>query len=194
MKGKKPWLLILGICLILASLCLMVSFELRMHMGTQNSQEVLSQITALLPERTQGMAGLYPNATMPVLEIDGADYVAVLEIPAFGLTLPVADQWDSNRLHSAPARFSGSAYDRTLVIGGADYSGQFSFCDKIDNGAVITVTDMTGAQFTYTVSRVDRASHAEAQWLAPADCDMTLFCRSAYSWEYIAVRCVSNPK
>ena len=192
MKQKKPLLLILGICLILASLCLMLIFQIRVHTGTQKRQKDLSQITNLLPERTQGVPGIYPNTPMPVLEIAGVDYVAILEIPAFGVTLPVANQWDSKNLHSAPTRFSGSAYDHTLVIGGADYPGQFSFCDKIDSGAVITITDMTGAQFTYTVSRVDRAKHAETQWLMSADCDMTLFCRGAYSWEYIAVRCVAN--
>ena len=194
MKRKRPLLIVLGICLILVSLCLMLIFGIRMHTGTQKSKKVLSQITALLPERTQGLPGIYPYSTMPVLEIDGVDYVVMLEIPAFGVILPVADQWDSKNLHSAPTRFSGSAYDHTLVIGGADYPGQFSFCDKIDNGAVITVTDMTGARFTYTVFRVDRAKHAESQWLLSADYDLTLFCRDAYSLEYIAVRCVSNLK
>ena len=115
----------------------------------------------------------------------------MLEVPAFGLALPVADQWDSKNLHFPPGRFSGSAYDNTLVIGGADSQGQFSFCDKIDNGAVITVTDMTGVRFTYTVFRVDRAKHAESQWLVADDYDLTLFCRDAYSMEYIAVRCIS---
>ncbi len=188
-KHKFPLLLVLGISLILISVSLLFAFHIYMYHGTQHSQRIVLQMNAILPERTVGVPGIYTDSRMPVLSINDVDYVAMLDIPAFGVTLPVADQWDSKNLYCAPGRFSGSAYDQTLVIGGADSPGQFSFCDQIDNGAVITVTDMTGAQFSYTVSRVDRAKHAEPQWLMSADYGLTLFCRDAYSMEYIAVRC-----
>ena len=184
--------LLLGIGLLLGSLGILVFLGIRIHTGNQNSREVVSQIISLLPERTQGETR--PDSQMPVLALAEADYAALLEIPAFGVTLPVADKWDSRNLYSAPRRFCGSAYDSTLVIGGADSPGQFSFCDKIDSGALVFVTDMTGSRFSYTVARVDRAKHAEAQWLQSSDWDLTLFCRDMYSMEYIAVRCVLSHK
>ena len=58
----------------------------------------------------------------PVLEINGADYAALLEIPSQGVTLPISNQWNSMRLTHSPSRFSGSAYDNSLVIGGIDHS------------------------------------------------------------------------
>lgn len=194
MKGKKNLLLLIGIGLILASFCFLMFLGIRNHIGTKKSQKHLSQIMALLPETTPGAGEAYPDAGMPVLAIDGTDYVAILEVPAYGVTLPVADCWDRGTLYCTPGRFSGSAYDGTLVIGGADAPGQLSFCDRIENGAVITVTDMTGARFSYTVFRVDRADHAQAQWLMRDDCDLTLFCRDVYSSRYIAVRCVASAK
>ena len=189
-KRKFPLLLVLGICLILASVSLVLDFQIRMHMGVQHSQKILSIMEQLLPERSPGVPGIYLTSGMPVLEIENVDYVAMLEVPSFGIALPVADQWDSNKLFQSPSRFFGSAYDNSLIIGGVDDPRQFGFCDKIEHGAQITVTDMTGAQFTYTVSSVDRAKHADAQWLMDADCDLTLFCHDIYSMEYIAVRCV----
>lgn len=126
---------------------------------------------------------------MPVLGINDVDYVALIEIPSLHLSLPVADAWNSQKLYNSPVRFYGSCYDHSLVIGGADNSHHFSFCDKIDIGTVITVTDMTGTQFFYTVSRVDRSKKAESNWLIRRDYDLTLFCRDALSMEYIAVRC-----
>ena len=146
-------------------------------------------MSELLSERTVGVPGIYSNPNMPVLEINDADYVALIEIPSLNLALPVADAWNSRKLYSSPARFFGSCYDHSLVIGGADNSHQFSFCDKIDNGTVITITDMTGTQFSYTVSRVDRSKSAESNWLISSDYDLTLFCRDTYSMEYVAVRC-----
>lgn len=189
-KRRLSLVFFLGAGLILCGLCLALVFGLRVSAGSRHSPMVVSSIEQVLPEKTQGIPELYPNSGMPVLEIDGTDYVALLEIPAFGLTLPVADQWDRLKLSQSPARFWGSAYDHTLVIGGTDSAQQFGFCDKIEHGTLVILTDMTGAQFAYTVTDIDRAKHAETHWLTDADCDLTLFCHDLYAMEYLAVRCV----
>lgn len=188
-KRKIPLLPALGVGLILISLSLLIILQVRTHMGAQQSRRIVSKMEALLPERTPGIPGTAPDSGMPVLEMEGEDYAALLEVPAFGIVLPVADQWDGSNLLASPARFFGSVYDNTLIIGGTDDPQQFGFCDEIEHGAQITVTDMTGARFAYTVCGIARADHAEASWLMDKECDLTLFCRSASSLEYIAVRC-----
>lgn len=189
-KRKFPLLLVLGACLVLLSLSWMLITQLRMYTGARQAAQILAEINSILPEKTVS-TGLQADAgAMPALQIGGTDYVALLEIPSWGITLPVADRWDSGKLYRCPARFTGSAADSTLIIGGADDPRQFGFCDRIGQGTVITLTDMTGQQYTYTVADVDRAKHAQAQWLTGAPCDLTLFCHDIYSMEYIAVRCV----
>ena len=188
-KGKLSPLLVAGLILILCGLCLALFFGIRTYVGTQSRQKALERMDELLPEKTQGVPGMYPDSTMPALEIAGTDYVAVLEVPTFDVRLPVAAQWDSGKLYRGPARFSGSAYDSTLVIGGADQAQQLGFCDKIEHGTPITVTDMIGATFTYYVTHVDRAKHAESPWLMQDEYHLTLFCHDVNSMEYIAVRC-----
>ena len=191
MKKRKISLpLVLGGCLILCSLCLVLAGQLRAHVGAGKSREVVAQLESLLPERTAGVPGTYPYADMPVLELGGADYVALLEVPAFGVTLPVTDSWEGRSLSRAPARFWGSAYDNTLVVGGSDDARQFGFCTGIGHGATVRLTDMTGAQFNYTVCGIDRAKHAQSEWLMDEDCDLTLFCHDVLAMEYVAVRCV----
>lgn len=181
--------LILGAGLILCSLGLMLFFRLQMQLGVKNAQQTFEILAQMLPDRTTGIPGGYAEAAMPALQIGSTDYVALLEIPSAGIALPVANTWDSNKLAFSPARFSGSAYDHTLVIGGADDPGQFGFCDQIDLGVHVTVTDMTGSTFSYTVSQVDRSDSAEVQWLTDSQHHLTLFCRDLYSMEYVAVRC-----
>ena len=188
-KRNMPPVMILGVCLVLISLCLFLGFQIRQEVGVRQCRRILSDIEAVLPDETAGVPGLQTNPGMPMLEMEGTDYVAILDIPSFGLTLPVADLWDSNRLFRSPARFYGSAYDNTLILGGADDPRQFGFCDKIQPDAQVTVTDMTGARFTYTVSRVERAKHAETAWLMDTGGALTLFCHDSYTMEYIAVRC-----
>jgi len=187
-KRKVPIALIVGIALVFVGFSYMLGLAVRVHIGSNRSRATVTSIEDILPDKSSGVPGTYPYVGMPVLEINGIDYVAMLEIPAHGVTLPVADTW-TDKLYDSPARFCGSSYDNSLVIGGGDYSHQFSFCDKIDNGTIVTVTDMTGAQFTYSVARVDRSKDASGSWLANEDYDLTLFCRDVYSMEYIAVRC-----
>lgn len=190
MKKRKPsFLLILGVALISISIIMILVVQIAMDMGAKHSREIASQIGEMLPERTVGMPGTYPAADMPALEIDGRDYVALIEIPSLGVKLPVADGWNSYKLFLSPTRFLGSAYDSTLIIGGVDDDRQFGFCDEVAYGTVIVVTDMTGTEFTYEVTGIGRADHAEPLWLADEDTDLTLFCRSRSSMEYIAVRC-----
>ena len=188
-KRKIPVLLILGVSLIALSVALLVGMQIRAQIGAQRAQQIVADLQERLPEESAGIPGTYSNPNMPVLAMGELDYVAILEIPAWGLQMPVADQWTGKTLFDTPARFYGSAYNHSLVIGGGDYPHQFEFCDKIDLGTTVTVTDMTGARFTYTVTRVDRSKHAESQWLTDGDYDLTLFCRDRYAMTYIAVRC-----
>lgn len=188
-KRKISILAIIGIALIVCSLCLVATLHICMVQGSRQSQKAAEQISALLPEKTPGIAAGHSDAQMPVMEIDGKDYVGLMEVPAFGICTAIADGWEGKRLVPAVGRFWGSAYDGTLVVGGPDVPGQFAFCDTVELGTQITVTDMTGTQFSYTVCRVDRAKSADAQWLTNSDFDLTLFCRSTYTMEYIAVRC-----
>ena len=80
-----------------------------------------------------------------------------------------------------------------LVLGGFDQSRQFGFCGQLDPGVKLTLTDMTGAVFSYTVTRVDRSQSADAAWLQDPDSDLTLFCRSLLSGTYLAVHCTLPP-
>ncbi len=188
-KRRFSFLLSLGITLIAISLIFVVAFQVRLHIGSSKGEEIAVSMKEILDERSKEVTGDVSDKLMPILEIEGTDYVAMLEIPSQDVTLPVASGWDKNKLHVSPARFYGSCYDKTLVIGGGDYSHQFSFCDKLDVGEVIILTDMTGRQFGYTVSRVDRSRNATREWLTENDCDLTLFCQDLESMKYLAVRC-----
>lgn len=188
-KRKFPIVLVLGLVLIGIALSMFLGLQIRVRIGAGRSQATAEKLKALLPERSVGIPGLYANPSMPALQIDGVDYVGLLEVPALAISLPVAGSWNRDKLFDAPARFYGNAYNRALVIGGMDYAHQFAFCDQIDTGVAIVFTDMTGTRFSYTVDRVERSKSAQSDWLINTECDLTLFCQDTYSMEYIAVRC-----
>ena len=179
-------LLLIAAC---AAVAAFVQFE--MHAAAENAIADGEILTHRLSDRIQGYPEMVQDTSMPVCEIGGTDYSMLLEIPAFDVTLPIENAWGKSAF-GAPRRFTGSIYGDILVIGGMDYPGLFDFCDTIGHDTLVTVTDMTGAEFSYTVVRIDRADSAESEWLLHDDYALTLFCRTAFSTEYIAVRCVRS--
>ena len=160
---KKFWkyLPFLGAALILAGAALLILPELH----ARQNRETVAQLEQRLPQRITGYPGIYEDPAMPALELEGTDYVGILDLPGYGVKLPVAGVWEEGNRNARPSRFWGSAYDGTLVIGGSAEKGQLDFCSKVNPGDRIRFTDMTGAEFDYQVTRVERSGEAEASWL-----------------------------
>lgn len=186
---KFSKLQILGLILIICSLVLLVGSRVYEARAKQTAAAVVEKMEALLPEKSEGSMESFTNMSMPLLQIDGLNFSGLLEVPAFGVTLPIYDAWEASRTWSFPCRFSGSVYDGSLVVGGSDQAGQFDFCSKLDLGAYIRVTDMTGAQYEYEVTRIVRSKHAGSEKLDGDEPGLTLFVRDRYSMQYIIVRC-----
>ena len=186
---KKNYPLILGVSLILAGALALLGSQVQAKAAAREARAIYDGISALLPTRSPGVTGLFADPAMPVLELAGTDFCGILEIPAYGVRLPIADRWKSADTRRYPCRFSGSVYDGTLVLGGSDQAGQLTFCDRIDVGETIRITDLTGMEFSFSVTRVDRNSSAEAGWLTESGAALTIFVRDATSLGYIALRC-----
>ena len=182
-------LLKVGLFLILASCLLLIGSELLTARRQEAAQALAMQIQSHLPAPAEGSPADYSDPAMPVLQLDGTDYSCLVEVPSFGITLPVASQWDSSRVSHYPCRFWGSAYDNSLIIGGSGRKGQFDFCGRVDLGHKITVTDMAGSRFCYEVARIDRRKDADAATLQTEAWDLALFMRDAATMDYIIVRC-----
>lgn len=179
-----------GFLLILCSFSLLAFSRFRTQRAQKNVAEIVQTLESILPARREGVMDAFQDMDMPALELDGEDFVAVVDIPAFGLTLPVCARWDEGKVTSYPCRFWGTVYDGSLVVGGADQAGQFDCFDRIQDGSTVTVTDMTGGEYVYTVARVDRSKSAQADVLMDDSMDLTLFVRDAYNLNYILVRCM----
>lgn len=189
---KLNWLQKLGLGLIFLSLVLLIGSEVTAKIHRRNIEKVTARLETMLSAPRQGNPGDYSDTAMPVLALEGRDYVALLQVPAFGVSLPVAHDWSSN-LSAGPCRFWGSAYDGTLIIGGSHREGHLDFCCRLDIGEKMTVTDMAGTRFTYEVARIERGPHADPQRLLAGEWDLTLFVRDSGTTDYILVRCLLCP-
>lgn len=185
---KRKAVLILGCVLLAAGVAVAVLSHVVAGQNGAKARATATELLSRMPQMTQGLPYTRQNSAMPALELDGTDYVAVLEVPAFDTVLPVAQEWNSSVINRRPCRYYGTVWENTLVIGGSDSKGQLDFVAHIDVGTQVLITDMTGARFAYRVRTVERAKKADAETLLSEE-GLTLFARNSYGLEYVILRC-----
>lgn len=190
MKKVSLTVRILGIALILVSVGILLVNLIHREQAKQKNAAAVAQLRSLMPPEQQGNPQDYYQQEMPVLQLDGVDYVCLLEIPSQGIVLPVQNEWNTTALKSRPCKFWGSIYNENCIIGGS--GNQFDFCARLDLGDSVSLTDMEGTVFTCYVQRIDRSSGAGFDRLSQGDYPLTLFVRQEYASEYIIVRCGWN--
>lgn len=178
---------ILGIALLVGGVLLWVTAGTPAGHGQKDALQILEKAQALMPQSANRVPEERGNNTMAAMEIDGVNVVGVLEFPQYGRTLPVASQWDTALVSSLPCRFTGSIYDRTMIIGAVD--GQLPFAAQTEVGDRVLLTDMEGGRYTYRVAAIHHAKHATLEKLQAGDYAMTIFVKVSKTSEYLLIRC-----
>ena len=177
----------IGVMLILAAVGLMLFSHLGGKNAQTNAKEIVNKMYTLMPDVKNSAPDGRSNVNMPMLEIDGADFVGIIE--ASENTLPIYCKWDSSEVTKYPCRYTGSMHDGSLIIGGSDNKGQFDFVKTISNGESIFITDTTGLRFRYTVTDINRTKDVSTEYLSSQDADLILFARNTYSLDYTVILC-----
>lgn len=157
--------------------------------NTDENTDAAVFIGEILTASYPGQQEQLSDVRMPVINFDGTDYSALLDIQAHSVHIPVRSSWQNQFSDPSPCRFRGSCYDGSLIIGGADFKGQFDFISDIDIGEKVTVTDMTGAVFTFTVDAVRHSKDIDNDLKKSGEYDLLLFSNSRRSHDHIIVCC-----
>lgn len=158
-------------------------------------EEQISPLEPVFSEEEDEPIGILSSGSvpqgeeMPVLDLEGNQYIGTLELASMGITLPVMSEWSYPKLKLSPCRFSGSIYQDDLIIAGHNYSSHFACLKDLDVGDEIIFTDAEGREFSYMVSSQQLLDPMEIETLETGDWDLTLFTCTIGGKSRVCVRC-----
>lgn len=181
-----------GIVIVAIGILAIAGFQLVRGNRLNANAEVVSFLSDILPERTPGSLERRDNAVMPALSYDGKDYIALLENMSGSVKLPVLSVWDRLDALFTPCRLEGNPYEGSLILCLPDTGRQSDFVFSLDTGDTLTVTDMNGKVFRYSVAAIQHSSKADMNKLRDSDYDFSFFTGSDTSSGYVIVRCLMH--
>lgn len=135
---------------------------------------------------------LDPDMDMPVKEIDGYNYIGMLNIPVLNLNLPVIESWSSSLLKLAPCRYVGSAYKSGFIIAAHNYDAHFAKLKELNAGDKIVFSDIEGNRFVYEVVTLENLKATDIEEMSAGDWDLTLFTCTPGGQYRVSVRCIRS--
>lgn len=114
---------------------------------------------------------------MPVIEVDGHNYIGTISVPELSIELPVMDEWRDNYddLKISPVRYSGSVYTNDMVIAGHNYRSHFNPLHNASVGMEVIFTDAYGTVYVYEIVELETIEPTDINGMIIFDSDLTLF-------------------
>lgn len=177
MRKVSPGLvcIVLGVVLLLAAGGLYAYNRYEdAHAGAEAQTVVVDlQQKVETPEPEAESGPLDPE--LPVVEIDGNEYVGEISIPAIGIDLPVMSEWSYPKLKISPCRQFGSSRTDDLVIAAHNYESHFGKIGTLALGDEVRFTDMDGIENHYTVSAIEVHDPTDVEAVEHSGHDLVLY-------------------
>lgn len=159
-----------GAVLILSALLLLLYNRCQDAQAGRDAAALLAKVQAAMDARRGDL-----DPELPVVELDGYEYVGYVEIPTLEVELPVLADWDYDRLKIAPCRQFGSSRTDDLVIAAHNYQTHFGRLKELQAGDTVRFTDMEGVVNTYAVAKCETLQPTEVDAVQNSGYDLVLY-------------------
>ena len=191
MKHKSNILIVLGILMILAALGIFGYNQYEDQSVNQQNEVILETLEKKQQEDKTALYRQYPNIPMPVVEIDGLNYIGTIKAPAIDLNTPVLATYDAATMEVTPALYSGTAYQKNMLMLGHNYQSCFGKLANIKIGDEVLFIDNHKNEFYYEVidyliineNEFDKILSQEDPW------DFTMFTCTWSGYDRVVIRC-----
>ncbi|MBP5197991.1 MAG: sortase [Lachnospiraceae bacterium] len=120
---------------------------------------------------------------------DGREYIGVIEIPDYDITLPVLAEYSGASMKTTPCVYYGDIDTSDLVIVGHNYDTQFGALRECEDETEVILTLTDGSVYEYTSYLTEEMNPDEVDRMIEGNWDLTLFTCSLNGEKRVAIRC-----
>lgn len=180
MKRISKILIICGILSILTAISLIVINKYEDYEAGILSDNVISKIEENIITINK--------EEEKTLEIDGNNYLGIIEIPRLNLRLPVMSEFSYDKLRISPCIYYGSITNNDLIICAHSYASHFGYLSMLEQGDIILITDINNNVYAYEVLVKEVLDSKSVSEMINNDFDLTLYTCSSSGLERITIR------
>lgn len=167
-----------GAVLIASALLLFLYNDYTQRRAGQTAELLMEDLHSVLEDNTDFSQPDITEALtqdMPVITIDGYEYIGYISIPKLNLELPVMSDWDYTRLKIAPCRHFGSIYEDNLVIAAHNYKRHFKYISRLKPDDQVIFTDANGIAVFYNLVSSETLSDDAVDAVQNSGYDLVLY-------------------
>ena len=172
-------LIIIGSLLVLTSAGLFVWNYYMEKKAVSSMEEEVAMLEASIKDSDsdEGEENLEEalKKNMPVVMLDGYDYIGYLNVPSMDLKLPVLNTYDNEKLKIAVCRYYGSLETDDLVLAGHNYEKALGKIKSIELGDKIIFTNMNGEDYTYIVKETEILNPTQVEDMVESKYDLSIY-------------------
>ena len=161
---------IFGLVLICSALSLLFYNSYQEQKAYKETENVLSALEGETQNSTQA-----DSSDETTVDVNGYDYIGVIEIPKIEIKLPVLSEWDYARLKIAPCRQFGSISTDDIVIAAHNYKKHFGSLSSLNIGDEIILTDTSKNTHEYSVARIEVLNPTDVEKVQNSGYDLVLY-------------------
>ncbi len=161
---------IFGLVLICSALSLLFYNSYQEENSYKETENVLSALEGEIKNSTQA-----DSSNETTVDVNGYDYIGVIEIPKIEIKLPVLSEWDYARLKIAPCRQFGSISTDDIVIAAHNYKKHFGSLSSLNIGDEIILTDTSKNTHEYSVARIEVLNPTDVEKVQNSGYDLVLY-------------------
>jgi len=181
---------IIGISLIIISTSILINNIYIEKVASKKSTEVLK----LLKDNINTQQLTINNEQiitreMKTTNINGYEYIGIINIPNINLELPVISEYDYDKLNIAPCRYYGSIHTNDLIICGHSYKTHFQSLTNVKQGDTVIITDPTNESYIYEVLEIEILEPNNVDKMINNEFDLTLYTCTNDGLNRITIRC-----
>lgn len=149
--------------------------------------EPMTEAEMLPPEELHPF--LSQNTNMPIVVVEGNPYIGFLYFPSLDMRFPIMEDWDYEKLKTAPCRYHGSYESDDFVIAGHNYRSGFGRLRELQQGDVVKFTDMNGTVHEYIVDMTEILDATDIEAMIHSPWDLSLYTCTYDRVHRVTVRC-----